>query len=161
MIINKIVSSSWNLSSFSHMMHGHTHTHIKFTNRFICANTVFNRIPCIDTILIRDWSDGVATCYELDGLGFEPRRGERFLPFHIRPARPSGPPTVLRHCYRDSYRGVKRPEFGADQPPRLSAMLRTTRAIPELSRRAHSDMLRGDLYLYIIPKSFENQYEHY
>jgi hypothetical protein len=64
----------------------------------------------------RDSSDGIVTCYGLDGTGIESRWGEIFAPVR------TGPGAHLASYIEGtrSFPGVKRPERGVDNPaPRL------------------------------------------
>jgi hypothetical protein len=65
----------------------------------------------------RDSSVGIATRYELDGLGSNPGGDEIF---RTRPDRPWSPPSLLYNGYR-VIPGVKRKGRGVDHPPPSNA----------------------------------------
>ena len=72
----------------------------------------------------RDNVVGIATCYRLDRLKLEPRRGEIFGAFQ------TGLEAHPLSCTMGtgSFPGLKRLERGADHPPSSSATLRITRS---------------------------------
>jgi len=107
----------------------------KRTNQQHCISTLHTQFPhvvqhlfpsclksnmCTEVCRGRDSSDGIATCYGLDGPGIESRWGRNFL----HPSRPAlGLPSLQYNGYQVSFTEVNRPGRGVNHPPPSSTQV--------------------------------------
>ena len=91
---------------------------------------------------------GIATCYGLDGSGFEPRWGKKFCVLHTHSDRPWGPPPLMQWVSSFIPR-VKLPGLGVNQS--LSSRTEFKRGMSYTPNPPHPPCHRGHITVWHLP----------